>query len=152
MLALTKTQTVSFDQEVDSASLPEHLALCLRSVDADTVEVMGNRVTFTGGMFRLVWNWNVLVPFGSGDLTVDSDTCEVRYTLSFRQLVLVATAMTAVMAAFVLALSGLREALGVAFALPLMWFFVVFGNLALGFARFQSFVSRAIATAPRIHP
>jgi len=73
---------VPLDQGVDSDSLPAHLARCLRSVDASKVDIIGNRVTFTAGIFRLVSNWNILVGFGSGDLTVDSAACKVRYTLN----------------------------------------------------------------------
>ena len=64
------------DQGVDSDSLRAHLARCLRSVDASKVDIIGNRVTFTAGIFRLVSNWNILVGFGSGDLTVDSAACK----------------------------------------------------------------------------
>ena len=74
VLPLTKIQTVYFDREVDSALLPGHLAVWLRSVEADTVEVMGNRVTFTAGLFRIVGRGNILAPFGFGYLTVISIT------------------------------------------------------------------------------
>jgi hypothetical protein len=39
---------------------------------ASTVVIEGSHIAFTGGMFRLITNWNVLVPFGYGDLTVDA--------------------------------------------------------------------------------
>ena len=78
----------SFDQSVDSTRLPAHLADRLRLVQARNVQVEGYRVTFTGGMFRLVNNWNVLVPFGFGELTVDPERHEIQYAVSFRQLVL----------------------------------------------------------------
>jgi len=84
MPTLTKTGTVDFDHEIDSSLLPAHLAGCLRDVDANAVQVRDNRVTFRGGFFRLVTNWNVLVSFRFGDLAVDSDTCEVRHCLSCR--------------------------------------------------------------------
>lgn len=151
MLSLSKTESVSFDQEVDRAVLPEHLAMCLGQVEAENVRIVANRVTFTGGVFRMVWNWNVLGPFGFGDITVDSDNCEVRYTLSYRQLVVLATGMVAAMVVFVLALSAFRN-LGVLLVLPLVWYFMVFGNLGIGFARFRSFIDRALANAPRLNP
>ena len=139
------------DQEVDSNSLPAHLARCLRSVDASTVEIVGNRVTFTAGIFRLVSNWNVLVGFGSGDLTVDSDACKVRYTLNCWQLVVAATVM--IIFAAVILLASVSESGGKTLSLlpvlPFMWFWLVGGNLAIGIPRFKSFVARAVATAPR---
>jgi hypothetical protein len=33
--------------------------------------------------------------------------------------------------------------------LPFMWLWLVGGNLAIGIPRFKSFVTRAVATAPR---
>src|SRR5713226_3498439 len=95
------TRTVNFDGDVDLATLPAHLANCLRRLDAREVEVDQNRVSFTGGMFRFVSNWNVLVPFGFGDLTVDSSARHIRYRLSFRQLVIFATAGVGIMAGFI---------------------------------------------------
>jgi hypothetical protein len=145
MLSPIRTGAVPFDQSVDSTSLPVHLAGCLRSVDASTVEILGNHVAFTAGIFRLVVNWNVLVPFGSGDLTVDSIACEVRYTLNCWQLVVMAIAMTGFMAAFSL-LSGGNQML---WFLPFVWLWLVGGNLAIGIPRFRSFIVRAVATAPR---
>jgi len=87
------TGDVSFDDEVDLLVLPTHLAACLRDVKARAVEIEGNHIAFTGGMFRLVSNWNVLVPFGYGDLTVDASTRQVHYRLSSRQLVIPVTVL-----------------------------------------------------------
>ena|ERR1700730_14025796 len=94
------TGDVPFDDTVDLAVLPTHLADCLRDVKARAIEIEGNHIAFTGGMFRLVSNWNVLVPFGYGDLTVDASTRQVHYRLSSRQLVIPATVLTIVLAIF----------------------------------------------------
>jgi hypothetical protein len=145
MFSPIRTGAIPFDQGVDSSSLAVHLAGCLRSVDASTVEILGNHVAFTAGIFRLVGSWNVLVPFGSGDLTVDSIACEVRYTLNCWQLVVMATAMTGVMAAFLLRSGGSQ----MLWFLPFTWLWLVGGNLAIGIPRFRSFVVRAVLTAPR---
>jgi hypothetical protein len=91
MPTLTKAGVVHFDRDTDASLLPEHLASCLRGIYANSVEVRDTRVTFTGGLFRFVTNWNVLIPFGEGDLTVDSDTGEVRYRVSFFEYVAVTT-------------------------------------------------------------
>jgi hypothetical protein len=88
MPPLVEIGTVSFDQDVDPSLLPLHLAACLRNANANSVEVRDNLVTFEAGMFRFVTNLNVLVPFGFGDITVNSETREVRYCLSYRQLVI----------------------------------------------------------------
>ena len=139
------------DQGVDTTSLPAHLARCLCSVNARTVEIIGNRVTFTAGIFRRVSNWNILVPFGSGDLTVDSNACKVRYTLNCWQLVVVTTAMMVFGAAILLASvsnSG-EKTLWLLPVMPFIWLWLVVSNLAIGIPRFKSFVTRAVATAPR---
>lgn len=82
------------------AVLPTHLADCLRGVKAHAIEIEGNHIAFTGGMFRWLSNWNVLVPFGYGDLTVDASTRQVHYRLSSRQLVIPVTVLTIVLAIF----------------------------------------------------
>ena len=151
MFSPIRTGAVRFDLGVDSALLPVHLAGCLRGVDASSIEILGNHVVFTAGMFRLVGNWNVLVPFGSGDLTVDSIACEVRYTLNCWQLVVVATVMIVFGAVILLASvsdSG-GKTLWLLPVIPFMWLWLVGGNLAIGIPRFKSFVTRAVATAPR---
>ena len=71
--SLTLTGNLPFDAELDPIALVNHLASCLWNVNATTVDIHGNRVVFTRRMFRLVSNWNVLVPFERGDLTVDPD-------------------------------------------------------------------------------
>lgn len=147
MLSLTRTGSLSFDSGINPTALPPHLAECLRSVHASTVAIRGNCVAFTGGMFRLVSNWNVLVPFGSGDLAVDADFRQVRYRVNIRQLVLIGTAMLGVGGAFILMSHVWLPLL----FLPLMWLWLVGGNVALGIFRFERFVARAIATAPKSH-
>jgi hypothetical protein len=141
------TSTVNFEGDVDSALLPAHLADCLRRVDGRDVTVEQNRVSFTSGLFRLVSNWNVLVPFGFGDLMVDAAAGRVRYRLSYRQLVIFATVMTGVMAVFVSFES--RTWAGLVF-IPFMYGWLVGANLAIGIPRFDGFLRRAIETAPRI--
>jgi hypothetical protein len=148
MWSLEKTKSVRFDWAIDAAALPEHLASRLRGVRAEAVRVSGNRVTFRAGIFRIVSNWNLLVPFGSGDFAVDSENYEIRYTLSCRQLVLGVTLILAMGAICVLATAG-PKTVQVLLLFPLMWCLMVFGNLGVGFARFENFVNRALASAPR---
>jgi hypothetical protein len=146
MLSLTRTGTLWFDAEIDPSALPAHLADALRDADASTVEIQGNSVKFTRRMFRFVSNLNVLVPFESGDLTVDSDVRQVRYRVSIRQLALIGTAMVAAMTLFI-SMSRVWQPL---LFMPLMWLWLVGGNVALGIFRFESFLGRAIAKAPHL--
>jgi hypothetical protein len=142
---------VPFDDGVDLTVLPTHLASCLRDVRAGAVVIEGSHIAFTGGMFRLVTNWNVLVPFGYGDLTVDAINRQIRYRLSSRQLVISATVVSVLIAVFVIV--GMTASRGGPWqpilAIPLIWVWIVGGNLATGQWRFQRFLRRAVSTAPR---
>jgi hypothetical protein len=128
-------------------ALPTHLANCLRRVEARQVATEANRISFKGGVFRLVGNWNVLCPFGFGDLTVDANTRQIQYRLSFRQLFFVATALTGFLG--ICASFELRSWPAVPF-IPLIWAWLFGGNLILGIPRFEAFLRGAIETAPRM--
>jgi hypothetical protein len=145
------TGDVPFDDGVDLTVLPNHLANCLRDVNADAIKIEGSHIAFSGGIFRLVSNWNVLVPFGYGDLTVDAVTRQIHYRLSSRQLVILATVVSVVIAAFVI--FGMTASRGGPWqpilAIPLIWVWIVGGNLAMGPQRFQRFLRGAVSTAPR---
>src|SRR5215467_10446038 len=92
--------TLYFDESVEPALLPGHLADCLNRADPINLVVEGNRVFFEAGMLRMVNNWNVLVPFGFGELIVDPATRNVHYRLSFRQLVIMASVIVGLITAF----------------------------------------------------
>ena len=147
--SLTRTGSLPFDNDVDPTALLNHLADSLWKVAASTVEIQGNRVVFTRRMFRLVSNWNVLVPFERGDLTVDADTREVRYSVSIRELVMFGTGMVALMA-ILATVSGAPKP--ILLFMPFMWLWLVGGNLGIGIFRFKSFVARAIKTTPHGAP
>jgi hypothetical protein len=144
---LMYTRAIGFDRDVDVAMLPAHVAAALRHLNARAVEVNQNRVSFTGGIFRLVSNWNVLVPFGFGDLTVDSDARHIRYRVSFRQVVIGATVMVGIIAGFIWYES--RSWQGLLF-IAIGWMWIVGGNRALGISRFEHYLHRVIETAPRL--
>jgi hypothetical protein len=141
------TKTVNFDSAIDVAMLPTHLADRLRQINARKVQVNQNRVSFAGGLFGPGGNrWDVLIPFGFGDLTVDSNTRQLRYRLSFRQLIVVATIMVGILTGFTCyafhSLAGLISA-------PIWWIWLVGLNLFIGLPRFKKFVHSTIETAPR---
>jgi hypothetical protein len=146
-LSLTYSGTIDFNQDIDAAVLPSHLAANLRGVYASSVKMEVNRVAFTGGAFRFVSSWNVLVPFGFGEITVDSDALQIRYRLSFRQLFIFAIAGLAYVAWFLYSSGAPRQMLAIFIPVGLIW--LVGGNLAIGIPRFNGFVRRAIETAPR---
>jgi hypothetical protein len=141
------TRTLNFGGETDSTELPTHLANCLRSVQASAVRVEGSSVQFRGGVFRFVSSWNVLGPFGFGNLTVDANSRQVQYTLSLRQLFFVTTALTVFLAIFVLVE---WPSWGAVVFIPLVWTWMFGGNLVNGIPRFETFLGHSIETAPRL--
>lgn len=142
---LTLTGNLSFDAETDAGALPNHLANCLWSVKASRVEILGNRVEFSRRMFRFVSNWNVLVPFESGDLTIDADSRQIHYRVNFRELVLAGTGMVGVMTVFLW-----TSPAPLLLIVPFMWLWLVGANLAIGIFRFKQFIGRAVGTAPHL--
>jgi hypothetical protein len=142
------TRTINIASEVDAKMLSAHLANSLRQINARTVNVEGNSVLFTGGVFGDGSKWDVLVPFGFGDLTIDSSSRQLRYHLSLRQLVIV----TAVLAAFVfvvgLSFYDFRWSDGLIAGI-IGWVWLAGLSLLIGLQRFQKFILGAIDTAPR---
>jgi hypothetical protein len=78
---------------------------------------------------------------------VHADRRIVVYKLNFRQLILAATASITFMAGTMAVLSF--PSTSFAF-LPIGWIWLVGANLGFGLPRFNSFLRRAIDTAPRL--
>jgi|HubBroStandDraft_6_1064221.scaffolds.fasta_scaffold774813_1 hypothetical protein len=140
------TKTVSFTGEIDQGMLAAHLAECLRQINARTVRIDREFVSFTGGIFGDGSKWDVLIPFGFGDLTIDSNSHQLRYRLSFRQLF----AVTAVLAAIIVALTSYWSRWSDGLIVGIIgWVWLVGLSLFIGLPRFKKFVHGAIDTAPR---
>jgi hypothetical protein len=142
------TGAVEFDRLVDSSSLPAHLSACLKDMDANAVRVSGKRITFEGGIFRLVTNWNVLVPFGFGDLVVDDQRREIRYCLTYKQLAISGMVGCGI-AEIGLAILRPQQMFWAMPSLPVLCVALSSINLAIGVSRFQGFLRHAIADASR---
>jgi hypothetical protein len=140
------TGTFSFDEQVDVAVLPEHIAACLSRVHAREIQINSNCISFSGGLFRLVSNWNVLVQFERGELTINPHDRRLHYRLGVRQLILVGTILSALISIPVLASGNWPGLLFVSF----IWLWLVGGNLAIGVPRFRRFIRHAIETAPQL--
>ena len=138
--------TFEFDEGVDSGALPAHLAACLARVHAREIQVDSNLISFSGGLFRFVGNWNVLVQFDTGELSVDPHKRCVDYRVSVRQLVIVGTALCTLVTIVMVASSNWA---GTAIV-PLLWLWLVGVNLAIGVPRFRGFIRRCIESAPRL--
>jgi hypothetical protein len=149
MPTLTEIGTVNFEPDVDSSSLPLHLAAWLKNVHTKEVEVRGNRVTFKRVR---VGSYRSHASFGFGDLTVNPESHEVRYCLSYKGLVISSIITFAIAGIFLFVSPGFasfRSSEWIIF-FPILWIFVTCANFVNGISRFEDFLERCLAAAPRI--
>ena len=146
ILSLTYTGTLEFDAGVDTTALIVHLADYLRKLEARDIRISQASVSFRGGLFRAVSNWNILIPFGYGKLIVDETAHQVRYGLSFRQLICVVTTMLALACLIEWSVATFDSV--VPLVLGIGWLWLVGGNLMLGIPRFRRFLRGAIDSLP----
>jgi hypothetical protein len=140
---LTISGSLPFDPNIDPANLLPYLAEAIRAVKGRDVAVSGDTVSFRGGMFRLVTNRNILMPFGRGVLTVDPLTRQVRYELSFAQLFVFQTIIWGFVAIM------MSRTPGAPYIVPVvLWLIVVAANLLIGVPRFRSFLRKAVDSVP----
>jgi hypothetical protein len=62
MLSLPYNGTCEFEDAVANPALLAHLADCMRRIDAREIRTLNDGVSFRGGVFRWVNQWNVLIP------------------------------------------------------------------------------------------
>ena len=148
MRSLVEIGTVNFEPDVDPSSLPLHLAEWLNNIHAKEVEVRGNRVMFKRVR---VGSYRSAASFGLGDLTVNPESREVRYSLSYRRLVISSIIAFGIAATFLFAspgFAGFRSSKWVIF-FPILWLFVTCANFVTGISKFEGFLERCVASAPR---
>jgi hypothetical protein len=138
---LSYQRSIVLTSNADVPLLLQHLADCLRAVEARDIRVTEDAVYFKGGAFRMVTNWNVLVPFDAGRFTVSDGGQIVMYTMSYRQLLVISALMSGAMALFLFLAHQVSASV---FAFPLIWAWLFGANLAIGKNRFDDFVSRSL--------
>jgi hypothetical protein len=151
VMAFACRGALDFDDGVDTSRLLTHVADRLRAAKAQHVIISNESIAFHGGLFRFVGNWNVLVPFGYGELAVDQHRHEVRYRLSIGQLLAVATIMVLFLGAALLgaAKDGQNATPPALYLfLPFAWLCLVGGNIVLGVRRFERFLRESIDSTP----
>ncbi len=121
----------------------------LESVKARNIEIAENSLTFTGGIFRLVSNWNLLGPIDHGtiEIVASDQVITVRFRISFVQLIIVSTMLTTLMALVIASRFRGEPPLGFYIFL---WFWFVGGNMAISIPRFRGFVKRCVKEALKI--
>ena len=125
-----------------------HLADCLTQINARTVKIDRDLISFTGGVFGAGSRQDILIPFGFGDLTIESNPRQLRYRLSFRQLFIGATVLVAIIVGLISYESNLSNGI---IAGIIGWVWLVGLNLFIGLPRFKKFLDGAIETAPRMN-
>lgn len=111
---------------------------------AGDIQRLGNRVSFKGGLARVVSSWNILVPIGSGEVNVRASEEGViaDYTLHFTQILGVVTTLVAGMVLLVLLMARdwpTALAIGVS-----AWLWLYGANVLLTSFRFPRWLRRAL--------
>ena len=101
----------------------------------------GAKIRFRAGLFRLVTNWNLLVPIGSGQLlfSQEADRVLIHYSLSLVQLFVTSTLLVAIMLGIVPIFESEYPwaCLGV---MPLAWLWLFGANYLTTKFRFPRFL------------
>jgi hypothetical protein len=147
----TRSKLTIRDPEEFSADFFVRSGRALAEVSARDISVNERRISFTGGMFRFVLNWNILIQIGYGhvDLNETDDSFEVSYYVSFRQMLVIVSLLVL----FLGVLLFLSDHMPLAGALGLMafaWVFLFGANWAIAMARFPSFVNSMLWGGDRI--
>jgi hypothetical protein len=115
----------------------------LESVKARHISLSGNKISFRGGVFRFVSNWNVLCPVGSGVIEVIPGTPPVlRYHFSCLEMLVVVSLMVLFLGLFLAQRSPIVLEL---FLFPVLAWLWLFGmNYLTAAIRLPRFVRRAV--------
>jgi hypothetical protein len=122
----------------------DRLVAALLEQKAKGLQRKAGSVTFTGGVLRLVWSWNILVPISEGRVEAVRGPrgVELHYRIAFTEVVVIGTFFVGLAACFMNFGPGPDDWV-VRFIVPVvMWLFVVGGNVALALVEFPTFLRR----------
>ncbi|HKP48122.1 MAG TPA: hypothetical protein VJT50_16090 [Pyrinomonadaceae bacterium] len=136
---------------------PEFFSRAARALDAwhaRNITIAANRISFTGGIFRLVTNLNPLVPISSGhiEITQTDDEFVVFYEISFAEMLVIDSVMFLLFAGYIL-FSPNAPAMPVGALVifsVLGWLFLFGLNWLLGVVQFSSLVKSMVRGGERI--
>lgn len=117
----------------------------LAMVKATSICRAGHKVSFRGGVFRLVFSGNVLFPVDYGEIEVlPSNPCVVRYNFSCVQMLVLATLLVVVF--FALPWMGGVRTVQDTLIVPIIFWLWLFGmNYLIAAVRLPRFVRKAVA-------
>lgn len=131
---------------VDLAPTMSAVETAIRKRKPTVITRDGAKITFRAGLFRLrlMTNWNVLIPIGSGELlfSQEGDRVLIRYSVSLVELFVTVTAMVLIMLGIVPILAGAHTLAPLAF-LPLGWLWLFGMNYLTTKSRFPRFLRKA---------
>jgi len=90
----TNKVEVQFDEKKHTPeNLLDSVIKSLQKAKAKNVKNNLNHITFTGGIFRLVTNWNILGSISSGEITIErnKDKLCLKYHLKFTEMLIIVT-------------------------------------------------------------
>jgi hypothetical protein len=129
----------------------------LENARASEVWVEGNEIRFAAGVFRRVWNWNILGPLGSGTIRVlpKGGSARVSYALSTLQLLGLVTGMLAIagLVMFSTAPHSASQARSILTILAFGWACLFGANYLIAMIRFPLWLKFGLRRAQReLHP
>ncbi len=140
------------NNELTTESLRDNLTDTILQEGAKSVEATNDDISFKVGWFRPFLGWKLLVPITIGQISIlaDGDKLLVKYRLSFEHLIIIATAMTALMSVPILSASlSLADRSFQLMSILFIWIWLVFGNVAITAFRFPRFIRRCAADVER---
>jgi hypothetical protein len=144
--------TGSFVVDVGPSAERRVRALCdatarwLRDSRAKTVTETSHAVSFTAGISRSGWNWDVLLPISRGIVEFEhgSSTIRVKYQLWFTELMVVATTMVTLLCGLPLLAARNLTTLEALTLFVGMWLWLCGGNYVIAWYRISRTLRRIV--------
>ncbi len=140
----------------ETTNLPEVVAAIeavLRQAKPSKISATTTRIDFRGGLFRLVSNWNLLVPIGSSriEFRQRDRTVEIRYHISFVQLFVIATMLVIFIFGVLPMISSGERTFFLVYSLGLIWLWLFGLNYFIAVLRFPAALRNALENRFRAH-
>lgn len=120
----------------------------LRAVEATGIQIQGNKLSYRVAFFRLVSNWNLLIPIdrGSVEVTSSANKIIISYFISFKRLVIIVTLLVSVFGVFFVQDAGLPVTKKI-LLLSAAWLWLAGANCLITLIRYSAFIKRIVSKA-----
>jgi hypothetical protein len=134
---------IKMKESEDVKSVLNKIEEGLDSVRATSIVCTNNKVTFRGGIFRLVTNWNILVPVCYGEIEVQpGNPGSVKYKFSCVEMLVITAIMVVLMGGFIL--SSIPISAFSILAPLIMWLWLFGMNYLTAMLRLPAFVKKIV--------